>query len=92
MAERKVIHVEPGGETERLLKLVGDEPISVEFEGVRYRIEREPQDRAMIENYDPAKALAALRRSAGALAGIDAEAFKREIREQRAQDSIGRPA
>lgn len=90
MAERKPIHVEPTSETARLLRLAGDEPITVETDGVRYRIERE--ERATLETYDPAKALAALRRSAGALAGIDVEAFKQEIREQRSQDSSGRPA
>jgi len=90
MAERKPIHIEPTSETAKILRLVGDEPITVETGGVRYRIERD--ERATLENYDPAKALAALRRSAGALAGIDVEAFKKEIREQRSQDSKGRPA
>lgn len=90
MAVRNLIYVDPASETARLLKLVGEEPVTVESEGVRYRIEREMQERATIENYDPARALAALRKSAGALAGIEVEEFKREIREQRTQDSIGR--
>ena len=90
MAERKVIHVEPGGETERLLKLVGDEPISVESGGVRYRIEREKQD--LFKDYDPARVLAALRKGIGLYEGVNIEEFKREIREQRTQDSPGRPA
>jgi hypothetical protein len=91
MAERNLIYVDPASETAKLLKLVGEEPVTVESEGVRYRIEREEQERATIENYDPVRALAALRKSAGALAGIDVEAFKREIWEQRTQDSSGRP-
>ena len=55
-----------------------------------FRVEREEQ--ATIENYDPAKALAALRKGIGLYDGIDIEAFKQEIREQRTQDSKGRPA
>jgi hypothetical protein len=90
MAERKPIHVEPTSETARLLQLAGEKPITVETGGVRYRIERE--ERATLENYDPARALAALRKGIGALEGFDIEAFKEEIREQRAQDSKGRPA
>ena len=54
MAERKVIHVEPGGEVERLLRLVGDEPVSVESGGKRFKIERERKE--LLEDYDPAKA------------------------------------
>jgi hypothetical protein len=90
MAERKVIHVEPDSETGKLLKLVEDEPISVELEGKRYTIE--PEKTAPFEGYDPAKALEGLRSLAGLFSDIDVEAFKRETRENREQDSIGRPA
>lgn len=90
MAERKVIHIQPGGENERLLKLVSDEPISVELGGERFRIEREKRD--PFEDYDPERALASLRKGVGLFTGFDVEEFKRDIREQRGQDSIGRPA
>lgn len=86
MAERKLIHIEPGGEAEKLLKLVGEEPITVECGGVRYRIEREVVD--LFADYDPEKALAALRSLIGIYDGLDIEEFKREILEQREQDSI----
>jgi hypothetical protein len=43
-------------------------------------------------NYDPEKAREGLRKSAGALKGVDTEALKRDIRDQRKQDSHGRPA
>lgn len=43
------------------------------------------------ENYDPERMRRALRASAGVLAGIDVEAWKRQIREMRGQDSVGRP-
>ena len=43
-------------------------------------------------NYDPERARAALDRVFGILRGVDKEALKAELREQRAQDSRGRPA
>jgi hypothetical protein len=43
-------------------------------------------------NYDPDAMIAALRKSAGAFADIDTEQLKADIREQRDQDSSGRPA
>jgi hypothetical protein len=90
MAERKVIHVEPESETGKLLKLVADEPISVESGGKRFKIEREKTD--LFEDYDPAKALEGLRSLIGLYSGMDVDEFMREIKEQREQDSIGRPA
>ncbi len=90
MAEQKPIHIEPESETAKLLEGIGSAPVTVESGGSRFRIERE--ETVTLENYDPAKALASLRRSAGVLAGIDIEAFKQAIREQRTQDSTGRPA
>jgi len=42
--------------------------------------------------YDPDKAREGLRKSAGALKGVDTEALKRDIRDQREQNSHGRPA
>jgi hypothetical protein len=49
-----------------------------------------PQD--IWKHYDPDKAKAGLRKSAGALQGVDIEALKRDIRDQRGQDSKDRPA
>lgn len=42
--------------------------------------------------YDPKKAIAGIRKSRGALTGVDRDTLQREIREQRGQDSKGRPA
>jgi hypothetical protein len=42
--------------------------------------------------YDPKKALAGIRKSRGALKGVDRGILQKEIREQRGQDSNGRPA
>jgi hypothetical protein len=43
-------------------------------------------------DYDPEKVRESLRKSAGALKGVDIEALKQDIRDQRKQDSHGRPA
>jgi hypothetical protein len=42
-------------------------------------------------NYDPARVLAGLRASAGALAGVDRDTFLADLRAQRGQASQGRP-
>jgi len=93
MAERKVIQAEPGGEFEKLLRLVENETVSIESGGKRYRIEPERQGKEDIfADYDPEKALAGLRKGIGMFAGMDVDAFIRDIKDQREQDSIGRPA
>lgn len=43
------------------------------------------------KDYDPEKARAALRELQTAFEGVDAEAWLRDVREARGQDSIGRP-
>jgi hypothetical protein len=43
-------------------------------------------------DYDPEKAREGIRKSAGALKGVDTETLKKDIQSQRAQDSHGRPA
>lgn len=52
--------------------------------------EREPE--AIFANYDPKRAREALRKSAGALAGVDRDALLRELHAARKQASQGRPA
>ena len=70
------------------------EKVLVEKDGVLFRLEPEetPQNPDIWANYDPEKVRDGLRKSAGALKGIDIEALKQGIREQREQDSNGRPA
>jgi hypothetical protein len=48
-----------------------------------------PQD--IWKHYDPDKAKAGLRKSAGALQGVDRDALQMDIQHQRKQDSHGRP-
>jgi hypothetical protein len=43
-------------------------------------------------DYDPEKVREGLRKSAGALKGVGRDALQRDIRNQRKQDSHGRPA
>jgi hypothetical protein len=43
-------------------------------------------------HYDPKKAIAGIRKSAGALKGFDRDTLQKDIQEQQKQDSHGRPA
>jgi predicted DNA binding CopG/RHH family protein len=43
-------------------------------------------------NYDPKKAREGIRKSKGALKGVDRDTLQKEIQAQRGQDSKGRPA
>jgi hypothetical protein len=43
-------------------------------------------------DYDPEKAREGVRKSAGALKGVDRDALQRDIQNQRKQESHGRPA
>ncbi len=103
MTTPKTIRVEPGSELDRLLDETGDVPVELERRGDRFRITRisEGVETPQIEladehdfwaGYDPAKVLRAVGASAGALRGVDIEQLKRDLAEERAQDSTGRPA
>lgn len=83
------IKIDPRSKLARALA-DADEPVVLESDGTRYRVEREIDD--LFAGYDPVRVLAALRQSVGALAGVDIVSLKRDLREQRAQDSRGRPA
>ncbi len=87
---RKVIPVEPGSDVDEFLKQAEEQPIIAVAHGRRFRVAQEPED--IWANYDPEKARAALAGVAGLLKGVDVEKLKAELREQRGQDSIGRPA
>jgi hypothetical protein len=89
-AEFRTVTVEPDSEVARILKRAADEPLVIDTRTARYRVVREADD--PFRDYDPSAVQEALRRSAGALAGLDIEARKAEISEERAQDSRGRPA
>ena len=70
------------------------EPVMVERAGQLFRVEAERTDeaQALWVDYDAGRVRTALRQSAGAFKDIDVEQLKRDLREERAQDSHGRPA
>ena len=70
------------------------EPVMVERAGRLFRVEAERTDeaQALWVDYDAERVRTALRQSAGAFKDIDVEQLKRDLREERAQDSHGRPA
>jgi hypothetical protein len=54
--------------------------------------EKLKQKRDIWADYDPEKMKQGLQQSAGALAGVDSTALKKDIKSQRQQESHGRPA
>ena len=90
MAKELTITIDPDSELGRALAAVDDAPIVLERDGARFRVIREADD--LWADYDPQRVRRALRQSAGAFAGVDVAELKRELQEQRSQDSPGRPA
>lgn len=89
------IPIEESSELGRMIEeaQVAGQPVVIEVNGHSYRLS--PQPHAVDDpwkDYDPERAKRALAESAGALKGMDTERLKRELREQRGQDSHGRPA
>ena len=68
------------------------ETVLVEKEGLLFRIEPAQEQQDIWATYDPQRAGQGIKKSAGALAGVDREALLKDIHEQRQQDSQGRPA
>ena len=70
-----------------------EEEVLVEKAGRRYRLGtvKDSEKPPIWQDYDPAKAWAAMRRSQGAFEGVDTEQLKLDIRAARGQDSKGRP-
>ena len=68
--------------------------VLIEREGQIYRLEPEQaeQPEALWTSYDPETTRRGLRKSAGALAGVDREALLRDIHRAREQVSHGRPS
>jgi hypothetical protein len=81
VAEVKTAVLRPSSEIDTLLDQADEAPVLIERNGVRYRVTREIDD--PFAYYDPECAREALRKSAGALAGVDVEALKKDLREQR---------
>jgi hypothetical protein len=88
----RTVVVAPDSEVGKLLEQADQAPLVIERNGARYRVVREPDAVDPFADYDPVEARAALNRVFGILSGVDREALKAELREQREQDSLGRPA
>lgn len=86
----KTVMVNPKSELGKALEHADDERVVLVHEGVRYRVAREKQD--PFANYDPAAVQAAFDRVFGILKGVDVEKLIAELKEERSQDSVGRPA
>jgi len=87
------VKVTAGSELAGLLKDADVAPLVLDTDGERYRLARIPKEREGIwAGYDPGKVLEALRKSAGALAGVDRRRLLVDIRAQRSQDTRGRSA
>jgi len=71
-------------------------PVILETPDARYQVIRETETVNLTDdpwaNYDPEKVRAALRASAGILKGVDRDELLADLRAERGQDSIGRPA
>lgn len=87
------ITVDPSSELGRALAQP-TRRVVLESGGVRYRVEPERATATddLFANYDPERIRDALRRSAGALKGVDVEALKRELRAQRGHDDEDSPS
>jgi hypothetical protein len=91
MDAERVIHIEVGSEFDTILSEAEGRPIVLVWRGRRFRIIEDSND--LMANYDVGRVLRGLRESAEALSPeVDAEALIDELREQRSQDSKGRPA
>ena len=91
--ELRIIHVTPGSELAYLLEQAAVAPLILEKGGERYRLNHEAKETENIfAHYDPKRAQQALKRSVGALAHVDREELLADLREQREQNSHGRPA
>ncbi len=83
-ARVQTIVVGPETTLTEVLDEVTDTPVVVERNGDHFRIVRDP--RASATPSDPEAFSEALRRSAGAFAGIDKEAYRRDLRFWRDQE------
>jgi hypothetical protein len=87
----RIIRVTPGSELAEIVDESANTAIVIERDGRRFRLV--PDDAARLaETYDPDRVLDAIERATGIFAGMDVERLKAELREQRVQDELDRPA
>ena len=90
LIEPRRIPIAPNSELARFLDEGGETPVLLEKNGKLYRLTEEPEA-DIWAGYDPKRAQAALRKSAGALRDVDREELLADIHSAREQDSSGRP-
>lgn len=90
IAPPKHIKLNPDSDFVQLLRDAAAGAAVIEVDGERFRVIRETSD--LFANYDPDRALAALRAAFGTLPNDGIDELKRDLREMREQDSAGRPA
>lgn len=89
-AQPEPYHVQPDSELWDLLNEAEVRPLLLEKAGRRFRILRDTDD--AFAGYDPEKVREAIHAAAGILEGVNREELLADLRAQRGQDSIGRPA
>jgi hypothetical protein len=87
-AQPRVYKVSPDSETARLLREAAASPIRVDTGEDVYRVDASKTKKP----YDPQRMIKAIYASAGALKDVDTDALLQTLREERRQNSTGRPA
>jgi hypothetical protein len=80
----KRIKVKPGSELARLLEEANQTPLLLEKDGVLYHLTTSSQE-DIWKDYDPERVKAGLKKSAGALSGVDTKQLLLDIRQSREQ-------
>ena len=87
---REFIPIEPVSEVDRFIMQASEQDIVTVSHGMRFRIHPVPEE-DFDSNYDPDRFRESILGTSGLLKGLDVEEFKKEILEERRQNSIGRP-
>jgi hypothetical protein len=90
MVAEKFVPIEPDSDVDRFILQASEQPIVTSSHGMRFRIVRDLENDAPV-NYDPERVQENIRRITGLWQGLDVGTFKKEILEEREQDSNGRP-
>ena len=86
----RIFIVDENSQLGPVLDSIGNDPILLDRGGVQYRVER--RSSGLIYPKHPERLQEALQKSYGAMADTFTEDFRRELREQGEQDSLGCPA
>jgi hypothetical protein len=90
MVAEKFVPIEPDSDVDRFILQASEQPIVTTSHGMKFRIVRDTED-DVVANYDPERVRESILSLRGIFQGLDVEQFKKEILEEREQDSVGRP-